>query len=239
MAIITITSDWGTKDYYAAAVKGKILSMLPSATIVDVTHEIEPFNVAQAGFTLKNCYQCFPEGTIHIIAVDTIESTECPHVVVKAEGQYFISTDNGIFSHILDGKYDEAYCIDVMQDSDFFTFASFCAVARDNTLEGVVMHIDSYDNLITNISKELFERERRGRDFTIMVKGDLYTVDEISDSYLDVDIVDLVAIFGTHGYLELALNKAKLASLCGIEPKSTIKVVFHDEEKAPKVGSLF
>ena len=271
MAIITITSDWGTKDYYAAAVKGTILSMLPSATIVDVTHEIEPFNVAQAGFTLKNCYQCFPSGTIHIIAVNTIESTECPHVVVKAEGQYFISTDNGIFSHILGGKYDEAYCIDVMQDSDFFTFAArdrfakvavmiakgeplssigeprlklnpggaFCAVARDNTIEGVVMHIDSYDNLITNISKELFEQERKGRDFIIMVKGDLYTVDEISDSYLDVDVVDLVAIFGTHGYLELALNKAKLASLCGIEPQSTIKVEFYDKKTASASGSLF
>ena len=85
----------------------------------------------------------------------------------------------------------------------------------------------------------MFERERRGRDFTIMVKGDLYTVDEISDSYLDVDVVDLVAIFGTHGYLELALNKAKLASLCGIEPSSTIKVVFYDGEAAPAPGSLF
>ena len=271
MAIITLTSDWGKKDYYAAAVKGTILSMLPSATIVDVTHEIEPFNVAQAGFTLKNCFHCFPQGTIHIIAVDTIESLDNPHVVVKAEGQYFISTDNGIFSHILDGKFDEAVCIDVMQDSDFFTFATrdrfakvavmiangeplssigalrerlnpggaFCAVARDNTIEGVVMHIDSYDNLITNITKEMFERERHGRDFTIMVKGDLYTVDEISDSYLDVDVVDLVAIFGTHGYLELALNKAKLASLCGIEPQSTIKVVFYDSDTTPTIGTLF
>ena len=73
MAIITITSDWGAKDYYAAAVKGTILSMLPTATIVDVTHEIEPFNVAQAGFTLKNCYRCFPPGTIHIIAVEKNE----------------------------------------------------------------------------------------------------------------------------------------------------------------------
>lgn len=271
MSIITLTSDWGTKDYYAAAVKGRILSQLPTAIIVDVTHEIEPFNVSQAGFTLKNCYRCFPPETVHIIAVDSIESTECPHVVVKAEGQYFISTDNGIFSHILDGKYDEAVCIDVMQDSDFFTFATrdrfakvavmlakgeplssigeprlklnpggaFCAVARDNIIEGVVMHIDSYDNLITNISKELFEQERRGRDFTIMVKGDLYTVDEISDSYPDVDVVDLVAIFGTHGYLELALNKAKLASLCGIELQSTIQVVFYDEDSGSVPSLLF
>ena len=272
MAIITLTSDWGTKDYYVAAVKGTILSKLPSATIVDITHEIEPFNVSQVGFTLKNCFRCFPPGTIHIIAVDTIESENCPHVVVKAEGQYFISTDNGIFSHILDGKCDEAVVITVEQDTDSYNFitrdrfakvavmiangeplsnigdpwpklnpgGSFCAVASNNTIEGVVMYIDSYDNLITNISKELFEQERRGRDFTIMVKGDLYTVDEISDSYLDVDVVDLVAIFGTHGYLELALNKAKLASLCGIELQSTIKVVFHDGDAEPAtLGSLF
>ena len=269
MAIITLTSDWGTKDYYVAAVKGTILSKLPNATIVDITHEIEPFNVSQVGFTLKNCFRCFPPGTIHIIAVDTIESKNCPHVVVKAEGQYFISTDNGIFSHILDGKCDEAVAITVEQDTDSYNFitrdrfakvavmiangeplsnigdpwpklnpgGSFCAVAFDNTIEGVVMYIDSYENLITNISKELFEQERRGRDFTIMVKGDLYTVDEISDSYLDVDVVDLVAIFGTHGYLELALNKAKLASLCGIELQSTIKVVFHDKDAVSNTNS--
>ena len=54
-----------------------------------------------------------------------------------------------------------------------------------------------------------------------------------------VDVVDLVAIFGTHGYLELALNKAKLASLCGIELQSTIKVVFDDGKPTTTSGSLF
>ena len=117
--------------------------------------------------------------------------------------------------------------------------AEFCAVVRDDSIEGIVIHIDSYGNLITNITREDFVNARRGRDFTIMVKGDLYTVDEISDSYLDVDVVDLVAIFGTHGYLELALNKAKLASLCGIELKSTIKVVFDDGKQNITTDSLF
>ena len=264
MAIITLTSDWGTSDYYVAAVKGTILAQIPDATIVDITHEIDPFNLPQVGFTLRNCFRCFPQGSIHIIAVDTIESLENPHVVVKAEGQYFISTDNGIFSHILnEGKFEEAVYIDVLQDSDTFNFATrdrfvkvaamiargeplssigaireklnmggvFCAVVRDNTIEGVVIHIDAYENLITNITKEMFERERRGRDFTIMVKGNLYTVDKISDSYLDVGEADLVAIFGSHGYLELALSRAKLASLCGIELSASIKVVFHDADE--------
>ncbi|MBO6027334.1 MAG: SAM-dependent chlorinase/fluorinase [Bacteroidales bacterium] len=258
MAIITLTSDWGTSDYYAAAVKGVILSQLPNANIVEITHDIAPFNIVEAGFTLHNCYHNFPEGTIHIIAVEAIESDVHPHVVVKAHGQYFISADNGIFSHILDGDYEEAVFIDVEQDTDFYTFStrdrfakvavmiakgeplsnigakreklndggSFCAIVKNNIIEGIVMHIDSYDNLITNISRELFEQVGKGRDFIIKVKGDLYTIDEISECYDDVNPLDPVALFGTHGYLEIALNHAKMASLWGIELRSTIQVVF-------------
>ena len=258
MAIITLTSDWGTSDYYAAAVKGVILSQMPNATIVDITHDIAPFNIAQAGFTLRNCYRNFPEGTIHIIAVETIESDVNPHVVVKSHGHYFISTDNGIFSHIFDNEYEEAVFIDVEQDTDFFTFSTrdrfakvavmiakgeplsnigarrerinnggtFCAIVKKNIIEGIVIHIDTYDNLITNITKELFDEVGQGRNFTIKVKGDLYTIEEISESYDDVDHLDPVALFGTHGYLEIALNHAKMASLWGIELRSTIQVVF-------------
>ena len=271
MAIVTLTSDWGTRDYYAAAVKGTLFSMMPDVTIVDITHQINPFNISQAGFTLKHCYKNFPVGTIHIIAVETIESPDSPHVVVKAGGHYFISTDNGIFSLILDGKFDEAVCIDVPQDSDSFTFitrdrfarvasmiahgeplsnigaprerlnfgGAFCAVPRDNAISGVVTYVDSYGNIITNISKEMFDNERRGRDFTIMVKGDLYTVTKISDSYLDVGNVELVAIFGSHGFLEIALNRAPLATLYGINVDSPINVVFHDDMQLSDLNTLF
>ena len=90
------------------------------------------------------------------------------------------------------------------------------------------MHVDAYENLITNISKELFEQVGKNRDFTIKVKGDLYTIDEISDCYDDVDPQDPVALFGTHGYLELALNHAKMASLWGLDIRSSIQVVFKD-----------
>lgn len=260
MAIITLTSDWGTADYYSAAVKGVILSQMPNATIVDITHEIAPFNIAEAGFALRNCYRNFPEGTIHIIAVETIESDVNPHVVVKAQGQYFISTDNGIFSHILDGNYEEAVFIDVEQDTDFFTFSTrdrfakvavmiakgeplsnigakrerlndgglFCATVKNNIIEGIVIHIDSYENVITNISQQLFEEVGKGRDFLIKVKGDLYVIDEISESYDDVGHLDPVALFGTHGYLEIALNHAKMASLWGLEIRSVIQVVFKE-----------
>ncbi len=258
MAIITITSDWGTTDYYTAAVKGSILSKMPDATIVDITHNVEPFNIIQAGFIIRNACVSFPEGTIHIIAVDTIESIENPHVVVKAFGQYFISTDNGIFSLILDNSYDEAVYIDVPQDTDLYTFiardrfakvavmiakgeplskigaprtqlnvgGTFSAVANDNSINGLVMYIDSYDNLITNITKEMFDKTCQGRPFIIYIKRDLYTISKISESFDDVAKLEPVAIFGTHGYLELALNRAKMASLCGVDLNSVITVKF-------------
>lgn len=272
MAIITLTSDWGRTDYYAAAVKGALLSQLPNVTIVDITHDIAPFNTVDAGFVVKHCYRDFPAGTIHIIAVDSIESPEAPHVVVKAEGQYFISADNGVFHQILD-EYEEAVEINVMQDSELFNFptrdrfvkvavmiaqgvplseigpkretlrgALVRAVVHDDAIEGNVIHIDSYGNLVTNITKEDFMKTRRGRDFTILLKGRLYAINTISDSYLDVkDISDMVAIFGSHGNLELAMREASLASLGAIEFHAPVRVVFHErfEPEPPQAGSLF
>ena len=269
MAIITLTSDWGSSGYYAAAVKGVILSRLPDATIVDITHSIPPFESANAGFALKNCYQSFPPGTIHIIAVETVESDTTPHTVVKSHGQYFIGTDNGVFRQIF-SEFEEAVVIRVEQDTDSYNFcerdrfakvatmiaqgvplseigtplyqlngAEFCAVVHDDSIEGTVVHIDSYENLITNISRDDFERARRGRDFTIMVKGRLYTINKISDCYLDVPNGEPVAIFGTHGYLEIAICRAKVASLYGIELFATIRVVFHNNPNGAPEGRLF
>ena len=121
IAIITLTSDWGSSGYYAAAVKGVILSQLPDATIVDITHAIQPFDLGGAAFALKNSFPSFPTGTIHIIAVETVESEKRPHAVVKAHGQYFIGTDSGVFSQIFN-EFEESYTIDVPQDTDSFNF---------------------------------------------------------------------------------------------------------------------
>ena len=81
MTIITLTSDWGLSDYYVAAVKGTIYTSIPDATIIDITHSVEPWDVTSAAFVLKNCYRNFPEGTIHIIGIETEESMQNPHAL--------------------------------------------------------------------------------------------------------------------------------------------------------------
>jgi len=124
MPIITLTSDWGTNDHYSGMVKGSILSKIPNATIIDITHNIPPFNLNSASFILRNVIHTFPKGTIHIIDINSDASIEMPHTVLVHNGQYLIGADNGLFSLIFDSKPDEAFEIDMIQDSDSFTFSA-------------------------------------------------------------------------------------------------------------------
>ena len=71
MQIVTLTSDNGLQDYYVAAIKGAILNQMPNASIIDISHHIRPFDVANAAFQLRCCFRDFPKGTIHIIGVDS------------------------------------------------------------------------------------------------------------------------------------------------------------------------
>ncbi len=256
MAIITLTSDWGLSDYYVATVKGLILSVLPGATIVDITHNIEPWDIASAAFIIRNCYRNFPEGTIHIIAVETEESSDKPHIALKANGHYFIGTDNDIFSLILGDSPFEAVIIDVIQDTDYFTFTTrdrFVKVAvmiangvpfneigspypeirkcvtfqptiDINSIHGIITFVDSYENVVSNITKELFEKIRNGRAFEI--RAGKYVVSKICRSYTEVMMPDIVALFGTHGFLEIAINHGKAASLLGLSRDSSVDIIF-------------
>lgn len=124
MPVITLTSDWGNKDHYKGAIKGSILSRLPEANIIDISHEIPANDILQCSFILKNCYKTFPAGTIHMIGVKTEASIETPHTVVMIDEQFFIGADNGVFSLIFDKKPEKIVEINIMQESDYFTFSS-------------------------------------------------------------------------------------------------------------------
>ncbi len=107
MAIITLTTDFGLKDHYVAVVKGAILSELSDVTIVDVSHKVTPFNYNEASYIVKNTYQSFPKGTIHIIGVDSEATRETKHIAMLLDGHYFICADNGILSVLKTTKHPE------------------------------------------------------------------------------------------------------------------------------------
>lgn len=100
MPIITLTTDFGLKDHSVAAVKGALLCELEQVQIVDISHDISPFNYTEAAYIIKNAYHYFPKNSIHIIGVDSELTPENKHLAIYLDGHYFICADNGILSLI-------------------------------------------------------------------------------------------------------------------------------------------
>ncbi len=100
--VITITTDFGTEDAYVPAMKGTMLSICPQARLVDVTHEISPQDVMEAAFVLRSARPYFPEGAVHLVVVDPGVGTDRRAVALRAEGQWFVGPDNGVFPLVLD-----------------------------------------------------------------------------------------------------------------------------------------
>ena len=114
MSIITLTTDFGTKDHFVAKIKGAIISDTPEVAVVDITHQISPFNIMETAYVIENSYKHFPEKTINIIGVDSEKTAENTHLVIKLNGQYFICADNGILSIVCNNiNPDEIFEINI------------------------------------------------------------------------------------------------------------------------------
>ena len=144
MAIITLTTDFGLKDHFVGALKGSIYKELPEVKIVDISHGIGPFNIQECAYILENSYKNFPEGTIHIIGVDSEPTKETKHIAVLLEGHYFICANNGIIGLVANDNRPEKVVEIAIPNPDYGSFPSMevfiqaaCHIARGGTLEVV------------------------------------------------------------------------------------------------------
>lgn len=103
--IITLTTDLGYDDAYVGAVKGAILSVNPEASIIDITHSIEPQNILQAAFILGAAYRYFPKQTVHMAVVDPDVGSERQAIILKTPSALFVAPDNGILSYVVDDLF--------------------------------------------------------------------------------------------------------------------------------------
>tara|TARA_B100001778_G_scaffold301113_1_gene276911 strand:+ start:1723 stop:2553 length:831 start_codon:yes stop_codon:yes gene_type:complete len=158
MSIITLTTDFGNKDFFVSSVKGAILSEVKNAMIIDVSNEIQPYNHSEAAYILKNAYKNFPKGTIHIVGVESELTPENRHIAMAFEGHYFIGSDNGIFSMIKDDlKAEKIVEINIheKESSSFSVLDVFVKVAAHISRRGeleVIGKIIKSIKQITNIN---------------------------------------------------------------------------------------
>jgi S-adenosylmethionine hydrolase len=155
MSLITLTTDFGTKDHFVGAVKGAIYSELIDAKIVDITHQISPFNITETAYILKNSYKSFPEGTIHIIGVDSELSANNKHIAIELDGHFFVCPDNGLISMIaLEIKPTKIVEINIHDrvESSFPVLDVFvkvaCFIARGGNLGVIGKEIKTFKQLV-------------------------------------------------------------------------------------------
>lgn len=141
MSIITLTTDFGYKDYFVGALKGKILSELKEATLIDISHSIDLFNTLEASYCIEAAYSSFPKGTIHIIGVDSERVADTQHIALQWDDHFFICADNGILNTLLQKKVaQKMVAINIHErlqsnasDMDVFV-AVACHIARGGLL---------------------------------------------------------------------------------------------------------
>lgn len=256
MSFITLTTDWGIRDYYAGALKGRLYRLLPNVIITDISHQVARYNSQQAAYLFNSSWSAFPQGTLHILAVSA--STEPPQLLaLKKDGHIFIGPNNGIFSMVFGeapvdmvvvdqpGNSAAGYNLDLLagiaahllsgknlyelgsRPAEFVERSMFRPVLEEDVIRGTVIYVDDFGNAVTNITRELFEEQRRGRKFEVVTRKvqNMY-IDRISLSYSESEPGTLVAIFNEIGLMEIALTMDSASKLLGLKLSDNIRIEF-------------
>ena len=275
MPVITLTTDFGNKDHFVGSVKGSLNNEIPNVNIIDISNDISPFNIIEGAYIIENAYKNFPEGSIHIIGVDSEKNPEKKHLVIKLDGHYFICADNGIMSLVANRiKPEKIIEINIhnSSSSSFTVLDVFIKVAahiyrggsidlvgnkidqlkelydinpilneKNNEITGNVIYIDNYENVVTNISKLVFEEFGKSRPYVINARN--YKFNSIVNSYSESIKFDIkkelrkeegkkIALFNKANFLELAIYKSNplitggASSLFGLKYRDVVTIKF-------------
>ncbi len=277
-SLITLTTDFGISDAYVPSMKGVILRLNPQATIVDITHDIEPQNILQGAFVFGSAYKHFPPGTIHLVVVDPGVGTERRAVLLATPEATFIGPDNGVLSYVLaDLSPNEAepevgalrpyrwtppqgaraYHLNNRRwwlprvSSTFHGRDIFAPVAAhltlgarvedvgdethylealyvprpvrldERTIEGCILHIDRFGNLIASIQEWDLPRA------DIEVKIGEKVIHGLVSSYAQGE--GLLALIGSNGNLEIAVRNGSAQKTLGARVGDRITVSWGED----------
>ncbi|TWU00203.1 Adenosyl-chloride synthase [Botrimarina colliarenosi] len=244
--LVTLTTDFGLSSRYVAQLKGVLYSRAPGVTVVDLSHEVPPQDIAAAARLLEAAAPYWPAGTVHLVVVDPGVGADRPIVVIEALGQRFVGPDNGLFGW-LDGQTDSIRTLEPQEiqpagDSHTFHGRDLMApaaallltgtpvaelgpphgcltmlpqqdgpTAGDDRIEGRVVEVDRYGNLITNIGANLLEDAPRDERLRVTL-GEHETFG-LWRTYAENPPQTLVALVSSGGMVEMALVNGNAAEM--------------------------
>lgn len=253
--IVTLLTDFGLSDVYVGVMKGAIAQINSQIQTIDLTHTIPPQDIAAARFHLMNAYPYFPKGTVHVAVVDPGVGSERRSIAVQLKSGYVVAPDNGLVSGVLNKaitavELDNSQYWRCQTPSATFhgrdIFAPVGAhlasgvplqllgteidldsitrlpipdaIETETELQGVIQAIDHFGNLITNISGE----KVRDRLWNVRVNQKLHPGKK---TYADAAIGEIVGLIGSHGWIELAMNRGNAQSFLKLKVGDAIAVI--------------
>lgn len=264
MSCVSLTTDFGLSDEYVGVMKGTILSVNPNATMIDITHQVDPQDVLQAAGLIRSAYRFFPAGTVHLVVVDPGVGTDRSILAAEGGGHQFVAPDNGILAPLRhDGVIETVHRV---ENADYFlhpvssTFHGrdiFAPVAAhlsagispaalgpavpstemagldpptptssaSGDLMGAVLFIDHFGNLITNIDAEHLEKwQNSARREKLIIKIGSHRIQGISLNYESGGFQKPLAIIGSRGYLEVAVNRGNARQMMGVGKQDRVRL---------------
>ncbi len=211
MSIITLTTDFGHKDYFVGALKGKIISELKEAVIVDISHNIDLFNTLEASYCIEAAYSNFPKGTIHIIGVDSERVADTQHIALQWDDHFFICADNGILNALLQKKVAQKIVAINIHDrlhnnaSDMDVFVAVaCHIARGGLLNVIGKEITELKNV--NAASTIVSN-----DLTTL-KGQIIYIDSFGNCVTNISQKQFIDVARNRAY-EIQVKNKKITRI--------------------------
>jgi S-adenosylmethionine hydrolase len=235
MPIVTLITDFGTKDPYVAMIKGAMLKINPSINCVDISNELEVGDIMCASFILNESYRYFPNGSVHLVVVDPTVGSERRAIFSFKDGHFFVGPDNGVLSSVLDEVYEIKKGIgkksNTFDGRDLFAEVAARLASgeakgvlgsritdpvkiripapkmENNKTIGEIIYIDKFGNLISNIK----ESQISGNNVEVEIKGT--RILNLSKKYSEGRAGKPIALVNS-GFktLEVSLNRGDAAS---------------------------
>lgn len=246
--ILTLTTDFGASDHYVGAMKGVILGICPQAQIVDICHEVTPYEIAEGAYVIAQAYECFPKNTVHVVVVDPGVGTARRPILVEAAGQFFIGPDNGVLSMVYSRQKHKVRLIAnesyfrkpvsaTFHGRDIFApvaahLAAGIAPARMGRLvqdylqpdflkpqrTGRILKIDRFGNIVTNLVAQAASPA-----FAVTIGR--RKISKLVGTYAEGRPGELVLIVGSSGYLEVSVNQGSAADQIGCKPGAPVRLL--------------
>jgi len=255
MPIVTLTTDFGSADIYTGQFKGHLLSAIPSVNIIDITHHIPTFNIVTGAYSLKHTYKHFPQGSIHIARIYEKGIEKEDILVAYKNGHYFLAPDNGLLPLALGNKFSWIYHIDIdkfenINANRIYAFLTKLLVDNivpdtyakpghnyvvktewsvnkfENIVRGIVVIVDHFGNLVTNIHMEDVRPYVERFDNIEIQYRHKESITRIDHYYNDVEEGERMARFNDEGLLEISINGGRASKLLGIKFGDFVNVIF-------------